>query len=611
MKKFISYRCLRTWHFLGLYRLLPLFILFIGQRAFAQCTGTVLAPNTAVIASSFNDTIIVSNKSMAGQYFLVKNLALNKSYLFISSRAGDYFTIRNVYSNAVLGHGPAPYSYAVGSGPDLIYVHINLQSPPCGSDAIFRTIKIVCTTCTKEPAKVGVNTTDPQASLDIAGEIKLGNTNRPAEAGMVRWNNDTKDFEGYNGMEWISLTKSNAATGHWGQISAANIIENTKLLASDGAIGDDFGYSVSISGDYAIIGAPYDDIGVNGDQGSVYIFLRNGTAWAQQAKLIASDGAANDFFGYSVSISGDYAFVGAVFDDVGANMNQGSAYIFIRNGIGWTQQAKLTASDGAEVGLFGYSVSISGDYAIVGAKYDDVGANTQQGSAYIFFRTGTAWAQQAKLNASDGASSDYFGHSVSISGDYVIVGTTNDDVGGNTDQGSAYTFLRSGTAWTQQAKLIASDGAISDYFGSSVSISGDYAIVGAKTDDVGSNTDQGSAYIFIRLGLSWTQQAKLTASDGAADDYFGYSVSISGNYAIVGALYSDVGVFPNQGSAYIYIRNGTTWVQQAKLNTSDGDSNDYFGHSVSISGNYAIVGARNDDIGANSDQGSVYIILKN
>jgi hypothetical protein len=418
------------------------------------------------------------------------------------------------------------------------------------------------------------------------------------------------------GMGYSNWSTMSSFTTKNGYVAST---EQAKLVASDGAASDQFGWSVSISADgaYAVIGAYADDAGAT-NQGSAYIFVRSGTSWTQQAKLVASDGAANDLFGLSVSISADgaYAVIGAYTDDAGAT-NQGSAYIFVRSGTSWTQQAKLVASDGAADDRFGCSVSISADgaYAAIGAFADDAGANSDQGSAYIFVRSGTSWTQQAKLVASDGAAGDYFGWSVSISGDgaYAVIGARVDDVGANTDQGSAYIFVRSGTSWTQQAKLVASDGAAGDQFGCSVSISADgaYAAIGAFADDAGANSDQGSAYIFVRSGTSWTQQAKLVASDGAAGDYFGWSVSISGDgaYAVIGAYVDAIGANSNQGSAYIFVRSGASWTQQAKLVASDGAASDYFGYSVSISadGAYAVIGAYDDDAGANTNQGSAYI----
>ncbi len=252
-------------------------------------------------------------------------------------------------------------------------------------------------------------------------------------------------------------------------------------------------------------------------------------------KLTASDGAAGDQFGFSVAISGDTVVVGAYQDGVGANAHQGSAYVFVRTGVSWTQQAKLTAADGAANDQFGNSVAISGDTAVVGAYLDDVGANANQGSAYIFVRSGVSWTQLAKLTASDGAAGDVLGISVAIDGGTILVAAYEDDIGANADQGSAYVFVRSGASWVEQAKLMASDGEANDLFGVSVAISGDSVVVGAYGDDFGAASAQGSAYVFVRSGANWTQQAKLAASGGAANDWFGYSVAISGDTVVAGA----------------------------------------------------------------------------
>jgi hypothetical protein len=376
-------------------------------------------------------------------------------------------------------------------------------------------------------------------------------------------------------------------------------LQRQKLLAADGVAGDYFGSSVSISGDYSIVGAFGDD----DNRGSAYIFRWDGTGWVQQQKLTASDGAAGDAFSYhnrSVSISGDYVIIGAYGDD-DKGSGSGSAYIFKRDGTSWSEQAKLTASDGADNDCFGHSVSISGDYAIVGSQYDDDKGH-DSGSAYIFRWDGTGWVQQQKLTADDGAAGDIFGGFVSISGDYAIIEAIGDDDKG-TDSGSAYIFKRDGTNWVQQQKLTASDGAAGDNFGYSVSINGDKAIVGAWRDD-DKGTDSGSAYIFKREGETWVEQQKLLASDGAADDCFGESVSISGGKTIVGTRNDD----SHRGSAYIFRWNGTSWVQQQKLTASDGAASDEFGCSVSISGDYVIVGAWLDDDRGDAS-GSAYIFV--
>ncbi|KAA3606541.1 MAG: T9SS C-terminal target domain-containing protein [Calditrichaeota bacterium] len=448
--------------------------------------------------------------------------------------------------------------------------------------------------------------------------------------------------------------------------------QQAKLLASDAAAGSNFGVAISINGDYVIIGANQDDdTAIN--SGSAYIFNRSGTSWTEQEKLVHNDAQAHDQFGFSVSINGNNAIVGSYLDD-DDGLNSGSAYIFNRSGTSWTQQVKLTvdsavagdkfgnsvslsadyaivgalgndyagsnsgsayfyASDGgenpytrsfnsyqasdekivaldAEAGdTFGKSVSIDGDYAIVGAYYEDEGGSNA-GAAYIYYHDGSSWVQQAKLTASDAASDDRFGWAVSISGDYAIVGAyKNDDDGSNS--GSAYIFVRNGTSWTEQAKLVASDAGYGDEFGSTVSIDGDYAIVGArKADNTISDTDRGFSYIFFRNGTSWTEQAILSASDGDSYDYFGKSVSIDGDYVIIGAD-GDDDIASSSGAAYIFVRSGTSWTEQAKFTPSDLGSSDFLGRTVSISGDYAIVGTELHGAGATYRAGAAYIFNRN
>ena len=264
------------------------------------------------------------------------------------------------------------------------------------------------------------------------------------------------------------------------------------------------------------------------------------------AKLLANDGTTGDNFGYSVAVSGNTAIVGALLDDDNGN-NSGATYIFVQDATGtWNQVAKLTASDAAADDQFGYSVAISGDTAVVGARFnDDAGPDSSSGSAYIFEK-GVNWTQTQKITASDAAADDLFGSSVAISGDTVIVGAY-----GNSDagffSGAAYIFEK-GANWpaTETQKITASDATTFDQFGLSVGISGDTAIVGAYLDD-GAGADSGAAYI-VEKGANWptTETQKITASDAAGFEQFGYSVAISGATAIVGANLDDT------GSAYVF-----------------------------------------------------------
>lgn len=306
--------------------------------------------------------------------------------------------------------------------------------------------------------------------------------------------------------------------------------QEAKLIASDSTLGKNFGYSVAINNNSVIIGAPGD----NEWTGAAYVFTRSGTTWTQAAKLLASDGIIADEFGFSVSINGDYVVVGASY---AGDSWAGSAYIFKRTGTTWNQEAKLSASDGQPEDQFGWSVSLSGDTAVVGSVYDDA----RTGSAYVFTRTDITWTEQQKLTASDAALEDAFGVSVSIDGDTVVVGAGWKD----TFIGAAYIYTRSGTTWTQEAKINASDGTNGNEFGMSVSISGSTVVVGARFVNVWT----GAAYIYSRTGTAWTEEARINGSDGEYFDQFGWTVAIDGNYVIAGAPGE---TSPNTGAAYIF-----------------------------------------------------------
>ncbi len=362
-------------------------------------------------------------------------------------------------------------------------------------------------------------------------------------------------------------------TGSW--------LQEAKLTASDGSTGSFCGASVAIDGDYAIVGAFFASI-----KGAADIYKRTGTTWTQQARLNASDGANGDQFGNSVSISGEYAIVSAHTH----NGNKGAAYIFKRTDTTWAQETAITAADTVTVDLFSFSVSLQNDTTLIGALWAENGT----GAAYVFTRSGTTWTQQAKLTTSDGASGDAFGCSVSLDGDSAIIGAQY----AHEASGSAYVFTHSGSTWTQQAKLTASNPAPNNQFGISVSISGDSAIVG----EGGNLSTTGYAHFFSRTGSNWVQQAKLNGSGSHIGDGFGWSVSIDGTYAIAGAPGGDY----YNGSAYIFRHTGTTWVEEAKLAHSDPVPGDFLGYSVAIDKGSAISGAFQKD----GQTGAAYIFRK-
>jgi hypothetical protein len=459
----------------------------------------------------------------------------------------------------------------------------------------------------------------------------------------------------------------------WAQIeellASALPSQQAYLKASNTGASDEFGYSVANSGDTVVVGAYNEDssaTGVNGDQndnsavnsGAVYVFTRSGTTWSQEAYLKASNAEAGDNFGFSVAIFGDTVIVGAYGEDSASPIvngdqndnstpNSGAAYVFVRSGTTWSQQAYLKSATILRADMFGYSVAISGDTVVVGAYGEDsksTGVNSTftkkaslSGAAYVFTRDGITWSQQAYLKASNTELGDYFGWSVAVSGDTVVVGAFGEDshaVGVDGDQtdnsagssGAAYIFTRSGTTWSQEAYLKASNTGASDYFGFSAAIAGDTVVIGAEYEDSHATSvngdenddsviDSGAAYVFTRDGTTWSQQAYLKASNTGASDQFGFSVAVTGDTVVVGAPYEDShasGVNGDQtdnsadssGAAYVFTRDGTTWSQQAYIKASNTEASDYFGFQVA-SGDTVIVAAPYEDgnaSGVNGDQ---------
>ena len=373
--------------------------------------------------------------------------------------------------------------------------------------------------------------------------------------------------------------------------------QTTEMVASDGSNNGQFGGSVAISGDTAVVGASGQSVGTNFGGGAAYVFVRSGGVWTQQAELAASDSRGAMEFGWSVATDGTFAVIGATSAD---GIYVGAAYVFVRSGSTWTQQAKLTASDAATGDLFGSAVAISGSTVLVGAAAKAAG----RGAAYVYVRSGSTWAQTQKLTANDAADGDDFGQSVALFGNTAIVGADNTTIGPNAGQGAAYAFTQSGAAWTQRSKIVARDGAAGDAFGVSVALSATAALVGAPGKTIGARAFQGAAYVFTTTDgwLHASQQGELAASDGGQRDYFGSGVALSGNTAIVGAKQGFLG----PGAAYVFVQTGNAWSQQAKLLASDGFVGDSFGQAVALDGTTPIVGAYQKNVGSRSLQGSAY-----
>lgn len=368
-------------------------------------------------------------------------------------------------------------------------------------------------------------------------------------------------------------------------------VQDFTLTASDGANDDQFGLSVAIDGNTIVVGAFQ---GGNQDLGAAYVFVKPASGWTnmtQIAELTPSDGEVHDCFGCSVSISGDTIVVGDSALEVNGNLGQGAAYVFVEPSTGWanmTETAELTASDGVSDARFGSGVAISGSTIVVGAP----GTYPMEGEAYIFVEPDDGWVsttQTAELLPSDGFAYDNFGISVSMSGDTALVGAP-DRGSGSPEVGRGYIFVEPTGGWTnmtQTAELAASDGQIGNDFGWSVSIDGGTAVIGAP-----GHPDGGEVYVFVRPKRGWvrmTQTAGLQSGSGSSCT--GWSASISGNVIVSGSQ-CDSGY---KGAAFVFVRPPEGWRNSSKpslrLSIPFTDGQDYFGASVAISGTTAVVGA--------------------
>jgi hypothetical protein len=431
-----------------------------------------------------------------------------------------------------------------------------------------------------------------------------------------------------------------------GHAQSAPTLQEAYLKASNTEAHDWFGRAVAASGDTVVVGAPHESsgaTGVNGDQGNndshssgaAYVFLRDGSDWVQQAYLKASIHMSQAQFGGAVAIEGDTIAVGAAREPFG----DGEVFVFVRSGTTWTEQARLAAPDPVGEGNFGASVSISGDTLCVGEPWGK-SASDYSGAAHIFVRNGSIWTHKVTLGAFNGEDFDDFGRSVSVSGDIVVVGAPSESSkatgvdGDSLDNsyggcGAAYVFVRTGTLWFNGPYLKPSKSAPSLKFGSSVAASGNTVVVGAPREkgmSTGINGDQsalfsgvahaGAAYVFVRTGSVWAQEAYVKPSNTGPFHNFTFSLALSGDRLLVGACRegsSATGVNGDQGddgastsgAAYVFDRSGTTWAQRAYLKASKTGAGDQFGESSALSGDTVIIGANREAssaTGVNGDQ---------
>ena len=397
----------------------------------------------------------------------------------------------------------------------------------------------------------------------------------------------------------VPVAQVEAAGGGQGQKGASSNAASlyAKVKAADGQAGDFFGAATAVSGDTMVVSAYLDD-DYGESSGAAYVYRWNGTGWVEEAKLVPNDPQQKDLFGVSVDVEGDTIAVGSFYDD-DMGSHSGSAYVFSKVAGSWVEEAKLIAPDGIEGDLFGFSVAISGDLVAVGAPA--IGEpKPRAGKAYVYRRDESGWRLEATLMSNAPEAGAGFGYSLALEDVTLLVGAVFADVAA-VDTGAVYVFRLNAGLWVQEARLAATDGARKDYFGSNVSLSGTTAVVsGWKAGKGGS----GAAYVLSWNGSAWSEEAKLVAGKGGSRTGSIHSVAIEGDIIAVGVPLAQ-GMAKETGAVVVYNRSGEGWMEHSRIHAADGQTGDHFGEWVSLDGGRLAVGApRHDEAGVNA--GAVY-----
>jgi len=386
-------------------------------------------------------------------------------------------------------------------------------------------------------------------------------------------------------------------------VAANSFATQEIILADDGKAADYFGYSAAIDGTTVLIGAHKADIDGVIDAGAAYVYILGDKGWYQQAKLIAEPTFAEDTVGGNVALKNDVAMLGVIGrDDKGKD--SGAVVSFERKSNIWMQSQIFTAPDAKPGDAFGQSIALTERFLVIGAPRNDA-LGVDSGAAYIYKREKGTWLYQEKITASDGVAGDLFGISVAVDGRTLLVGADLHDEKAE-NAGAAYVYVLDDNQWKQEAKLVASDAGKTDIFGVRVSLSENTALISARRDDVDElGIDAGSAYIFVRNGSTWTQDVKLTSPDGKADDRFGRGVALSRDTAIISAMNHDENG-TNTGALYVYKKGTSGWRYTSKVVTKNSMPDDKFGWNVGLSNGVAVVATPNHDA-KGQESGAVFV----
>ncbi len=458
---------------------------------------------------------------------------------------------------------------------------------------------------------IGIGVNGPVEKLDINGALKLGTTTGQ-HTGTIRWNPDRNDFEGYNGVAWVSLTGSQGGWGQTDTYAFENGGTDFLLYHQDPFFGAGLGHSIDATEDFIFAGA-YDDFTPSGiaSAGMVYVITRTPDHWKAYPdfEFSSPNPTASEFFGFSLDRSDEYLLVGAP----GWSNRKGRTYIysFDPNGA-QILHATLNQLDGSNEDHFGFSVGMTDDFAFVGAPWKDFGGVDNCGRVTIFKRNPAtnAFSMFTNLITPDAATDDVFGKVISVSGNIAAIAAPWKDINGLQDQGKVYLYQWNGSTWPLMESITAPDPAAKDEFGAALCLKGDTLFVGATQANSSVAGHHGKVYFYLRSGNQWIYQSTIVASDGAIYNHFGNSISFRNGDLLIGAPRASIGLLESVGKAYMYRFNGTSWIQQAIFSASNRSSDDNFGFATTIANQTAIIGAPSAAVGFVPDNGRLYYFYK-
>jgi len=458
--------------------------------------------------------------------------------------------------------------------------------------------------CISYAQNIGIGTNTPSQKLDVNGAIEIGGTtmNTP---GAIRWNESKSDFEGYNGHAWVSLT---GGKGKWGdQNTYCTENGSTSEVLMNTAYG--LAYDLAAEGDWMVAGAPDEGIPNDPNQGAaggIHIYHLEGDDWKSKYIKYDPDGHNSDHFGLSVGMSSTHVIAGAHNADLWIAPNIGKAYIYSYDASNCSLQATLLASDGQADDYFGTAVAIHGDYAVSGAKGKDVNAISDVGRAYVYSRSGSVWTENAKLNPPDGQMNDGFGSECAVWGDYIAVSTPYKTYNGMIYAGKAYVYKRSGNTWDLIAQLNSPVPKEKEYYGRRLFLRDNVLLVGAPEDNGYPTDGPGSVYVYQINNTTVTYEATLQASDGLHSDGLGIGASYYDGVIVAGAPNATVGGNKAEGKAYVFRKVNGLWQEEAILGSAQHEYQMYFGRSTAVTSTYAMIGGPYADTPFFPDNGRVF-----